>query len=87
MAEFKVIKATSAPPPPRSPARLKARMADYEQYVEQVKVGQVGRLAPAAGESPRGVALRISRAGTRLGKPVQAWVADGGVYFRPAFRQ
>ena len=38
------------------------------KYVEQVKSGQVGKLSPSRGESPRGIALRVSRAGKRVGK-------------------
>jgi hypothetical protein len=57
-------------------------MREYEQYVGAVKGGQVGKLAPAKNESPRGLALRVSRAGKRIGKSVDTWVVDGSVYFR-----
>jgi hypothetical protein len=57
-------------------------MREYEQYVTSVKGGQVGKLAPAKNESSRGVALRVSRAGKRIGKSVDTWVVDGVVYFR-----
>lgn len=82
MATFTVLDASKAPkaPPKRSP--LAARMAEYERYAAGVKSGQVGRLKPAAGESTRSVAVRITRAGKRTGRAVDAWVADGTVYFR-----
>ena len=56
-------------------------MREYEKYIEQVKSGQVGKLSPSRGESPRGIALRVSRAGKRVGKSVNTWVVDGVVYF------
>jgi hypothetical protein len=67
--------------PARQTGRLAARMREYEKYVESVKSGQVGKLAPSRGESARGVALRVSRAGKRAGKSVNTWVVDGTVYF------
>ena len=57
-------------------------MVEYESFVNGVKKGQVGKLSPSADETPRGVALRISRAGKRIGRSVDAWVADGVVYFK-----
>ncbi len=56
-------------------------MAEYERYAGGVKAGQVGKLSPTGGESTRSVAVRISRAGKRIGRPIEAWVADGAVYF------
>lgn len=81
MAEFSVVKETDAPRPARQTGRLAARMREYEKYIEQVKSGQVGKLSPSRGESPRGIALRVSRAGKRVGKSVNTWVVDGVVYF------
>ncbi|HEX6030745.1 MAG TPA: hypothetical protein VFY90_04880, partial [Tepidiformaceae bacterium] len=62
MAEFTVVKEADAPRPARQTGRLAARMREYERYIESVKSGQVGKLAPSRGESARGVALRVSRA-------------------------
>lgn len=81
MAEFSVVKEADAPRPARQTGRLATRMREYEKYIEQVKPGQVGKLSPARGESPRGIALRVSRAGKRVGKSVNTWVVDGVVYF------
>lgn len=81
MAEFTVVKEADAPRPARQTGRLAARMREYEKYIESVKSGQVGKLAPSRGESARGVALRVSRAGKRVGKSVNTWVVDGTVYF------
>jgi hypothetical protein len=56
-------------------------MREYEKYVESVQSGKVGKLAPSRGETPRGIALRVSRAGKRVNKSVNTWVVDGVVYF------
>ena len=82
MATFSVIDAGKAPAEPRPAGPWKVRMAEYEGFLDRVKKGQVGKLTPAARETPRGVAVRISRAGKRVGKAVDAWVVDGVVYFK-----
>lgn len=82
MAEFSVVKEAEAPRPTRQTGRLAARMREYEKYVESVGTGKVGKLVPSKGESARGVALRVSRAGKRGGKSVSTWVVDDVVYFQ-----
>lgn len=81
VAEFSVIKESEAPRPTRQTGRLATRMREYEKYIEGVTGGKVGRLTPSRGETARGVALRISRAGKRINKTVSTWVVDGVVYF------
>ncbi len=81
MADFSVVKKKDAPRPTRQSGRLALRMREYDKYVESLKAEDAGRLIPAKGESARGVALRISRAGKRVGRPVDTWVSDGTVYF------
>lgn len=81
MAEFSVIDVARAPQPKKTPRSLARRMAEYDAYVSSVKKGQVGKLSPSAGESPRAVAVRVSRAGKRLGHSIDVWVVDGAVYF------
>jgi hypothetical protein len=81
MAEFSVVKEEDAPRPIRQTGRLAVRMREYEKYLDSVTAGRVGKLVPAKGESPRGIALRVSRAGKRSGRPVSTWVVDGVVYF------
>ncbi|MFN0147289.1 MAG: hypothetical protein ACKVT1_12325 [Dehalococcoidia bacterium] len=81
MAEFSLVKESDAPRPARQTGRLAARMREYEKYVDSVTNGKVGKLTPSKGESPRGVALRVSRAGKRSGKTINTWVVDGLVYF------
>lgn len=81
MAVFSVIKDSEAPRPARQTGRLAARMREYEKYVEQVTQGKVGKLVPSPGETPRAIAMRVSRAARRIGKNVNTWVVDGTVFF------
>lgn len=82
MAELTAIKQSEAPRRPTTPRRQRARMAEYEDYVASLKRGQASRLIPSRAESLRGVALRVSRAGKRLNRPLETWTVDGAVYFR-----
>ncbi len=82
MADFSVVKESEAPRPTRQTGRLAARMREYEKYVESVGGGKVGKLVPGKGESSRGVALRVSRAGKRANKAMSTWVVDDVVYFQ-----
>ncbi len=84
MAEFAVIKESDAPRPSRQTGRLAARMREYEKFVEGVPAGKVGKLTPARGETPRGVALRVSRAAKRMNRSINTWVVDDVVYFTGA---
>lgn len=84
MATFTVLEASKAPAAPAKRSPLAARMAEYERYAAGVKIGQVGKLVPSGGESTRAIAVRVSRAGKRIGKAIEAWVDDGVVYFRVA---
>ncbi len=81
MAEFSVVSEKDAPRPIRQTGRLAQRMREYEKYVDSVQSGKVGKLAPSHGETPRGIALRVSRAGKRNHKSVNTWVVNGVVYF------
>jgi len=83
MAEFTIIPAKEAPRPTAvGNAHLARRMLEYEGYVAELRPGVVGKLQPGLHETTRALVLRIVRAGNRLEKPVQAWQADGTVYFQ-----
>jgi len=56
-------------------------MREYEDYLGTLTEHDVGCLVPGAGETTRGLQLRIRRAGTRSNRPVRAWIVDGSVYF------
>lgn len=81
MAQFTVIKASDAPAPTKQSGRLNVRMREYEGFVVGVGAGKVGKLAPSAGETVRGVALRVSRAAKRANRSATTWIVDGAVYF------
>jgi hypothetical protein len=82
VATFAVIEARKAPARTKAAGRWRERMAQYEGFLAGVKKGQVGTLTPDANETVRGVAVRISRAGKRVGTAVDAWAVDGVVYFK-----
>ncbi len=84
MARFTKMARDKAPNPVRQTGRLKARMQEYEDHVASVKKGEAGKLEPEAGESARGIALRLSRAARRKGVAIRTWVVEGAVYFEPS---
>ncbi len=82
VATFSVISAASAPKAAKTSGHLTARMHEFDSYIVAVKSGQVGKLAPSAGETARGISLRVARAAKRQGKTVETWVANDLVYFK-----
>lgn len=77
MADFSVVKQAAAPRrPANAPNRLNSRMAQYEGYVASLKKGEVGRLAPDTNETARELLPRVTRAGQRISRPVEAWTVD-----------
>lgn len=84
MARFRLVDKEKAPRPAKQSGRLAARMREFDAYVEQLATSKdkVGELMPDAGETARGLSLRISRAARRLNKNATTWVGkDGSVYF------
>lgn len=67
----------------RQGGRLAQRMREYDEYILMLKGDEAGMLQPAPDddESVRGLALRISRAGKRLGKKLDVRSTDKAVYF------
>jgi hypothetical protein len=82
MAKFTIVKEKDAPKPIRQSGSLAHRMREYERYVDSVADGSVGRLTPADGETPRSIALRVSRAAKRMDRPIDTWIVDNIVYFK-----
>src|SRR5260221_8293711 len=80
LAKFNKIPEARAPKPTRTSGRLNARMREYEDYLKSLKSGEVAQVTPDAGESARGIALRIGRAARRLGHQAESWIVDGTVY-------
>jgi len=83
LAKFSKMAREKAPNPIRQTGRLKARMREYEEFIEGVRKGEAGKLDPEPGETARGIALRISRAAKRKGIFIRTWVVDNSVYFEP----
>ena len=83
LATFTVIDESRAPMLTRRSSALRARMAEYQRYVSAPRNGQVGKLVPSGSETSRSVAVRVTRAGKRVGRAIETWVADGVVYFKP----
>ena len=81
MVEFSVVKESEAPRPTKQSGRLAARMREFEKYIDSVPAGRVGKLVPTGNETPRGIALRVSRAGKRKNRAISTWVVDGTVYY------
>lgn len=82
MAKFSKIPESQAPAPTRQSGRLAARMREYEEHVLSIRAGEVGKLVPEAGETARGIALRVGRASSRVGKKARTWVDKNVVYFK-----
>ena len=78
MATFAKIKPDQAPSPfPGTGGnRIAARMRLFEGYLEAVGKDEVGELTPdqGAGETTRGLSMRVHRASTRLGGKATTWV-------------
>ncbi|MBI2765309.1 MAG: hypothetical protein HYX53_05270 [Chloroflexi bacterium] len=81
MAKFTTIHRSEMPAVSRQGGRLGARMREYDGYILGLKPEQAGKLTPGEGETPRGIAVRLSRAAKRNGKSVDVRVAGDAVYF------
>ena len=88
--QFDIINVNEAPPKPSAvnPLTDKQR-ADYEEKVKQVMdTDNAGRITitpenAEAGTTTRGIKMRLSQAGGRIGAKVTSWVGPEGnvVYF------
>lgn len=56
-------------------------MREYEGYVLALKANDAGKLEVEERESVRAVAVRITRAGKRLGKKLDVRTTPEAVYF------
>jgi hypothetical protein len=59
----------------------------YEDFVRQVEAGSAGELDLQAGETIRGVKVRLRRAASRIGAELQIWDANNKVYFTKGARR
>ena len=82
MAKFTKIARMDAPEPSKTSGRVNVRMRQYEDYVQSIKVGDVGKLQIEGNETPRGIAMRLSRAARRTNVAIDTWTVDNSVYFQ-----
>lgn len=81
MVTFQKIKKDSMPPSRPRAYTSTARQREYEGYILALKAGEAGKLEPEDGETTRGLAVRLTRAASRLGKAVDVRAAEDAVYF------
>jgi hypothetical protein len=81
MPRLQVRKASEVPSPSRSSRAVQEQQRLYEGFIREVG-SDVGELALAPGEQVRGVKVRLRRASTRVGSPIEIWDVDGKVYFK-----
>ena len=81
MPKLEVRKASEVPSPSRSSRAVQEQQRMYEGFIREVGA-EVGELSLAPGEQVRGIKVRLRRASTRVGAPIEIWDVDGKVYFR-----
>ncbi len=81
MVQFAKDRTVNYPGPLKQTARPSVRMRQYEDFVNAVGPDEAGRLVPEEGETTRNLAMRVSRAASRVGKTANTWTRDGVVYF------
>jgi hypothetical protein len=81
MPKLEVRKASEVPLPSRSSRAVQELQRLYEGFIREVGP-DVGELALSPGEQVRGVKVRLRRASTRVGSPIEIWDVDGKVYFK-----
>ena len=81
MPTLTVRNIADVPRPNRSPKAVRDAQVEYENFVHSIG-NDVGELILARDDQPRSVKVRLRRAGTRLGKDLVIWDAEGKVYFR-----
>jgi hypothetical protein len=82
MATFKTVKKTEMPRrTAKGSSMLASRMREYEGFVLALTANEAGKLEVEERETPRAVAVRISRAGARLGKKLDVRSTPEAVYF------
>jgi hypothetical protein len=81
MPQLAVKKATEVPLPSRTSRAIQEQQRLYEDFIRSVG-SDVGELELSPGEQARGVKVRLRRASTRIGTPIEIWDADGRVYFK-----
>lgn len=81
MPKFTVRKPGEVPQNTRVSKAVRERQLAYEEYITSVG-DQVGELELDPSEDIRSTKVRLTRAASRLGVSINAWDANGKVYFR-----
>lgn len=80
MPTLTVRKSNEVPTPSRVSRAVREQQQLYEGFLRQI--GQdVGELELAPGEQVRAMKVRLRRASTRLGLPIEIWDVGDRVYF------
>ena len=86
MPKLEIRRPSEVPVPSRSPRAVQEQQRLYEGFIRGID-GNVGELEPSADENLRSIKVRLRRAATRLGMPVDIWDADDKVYFKTSVRR
>lgn len=78
-----VRKPDEVPPPSRVSRAVQEQQRLYETFIREVASSSVGELELSPDENVRSVKVRLRRAASRLGSPLEIWDANNRVYFRP----
>lgn len=76
MPTLGVRKASEVPPPAHSSRAVQEAQRLYEGFIREIG-GDVGELELAPGNQLRSVKVRLRRAATRIGRPLDIWDANG----------
>jgi len=80
MPTFTRKKADEVPQPIRVSKSVREQQQAYEDFIRSSGT-DVGELELGPDENIRATKVRLTRAASRLGTPIQVWDADGKVYF------
>jgi len=81
MPKLQLRKLEDVPSPSHTSRAVLEQQLLYDGFIKQLK-GQVGQLELEQGEAVRSIKVRLRRASSRLGTPLEIWDVDGKVYFK-----
>lgn len=87
MAVLHIRRVGDVPPPLRGSFEARRAQQIYDGFVKEVDRDHVGELTIVGEETIRSVKVRLRRASTRLGRPVEIWDQGERVFFRPEPRR
>jgi hypothetical protein len=81
MPKLQLRKLEEVPSPSKTSRAVLEQQLLYDGFIKQLN-GHVGQLELEPGEAVRIIKVRLRRASSRLGIPLEVWDFDGRVYFR-----